>query len=222
MQNVGVPRLRAVVAAVVLAACALVAVPEPVSAVPGVPSAPKAVKAVPGNKSAVVTWQPPYSNGGHKVNAYQIIAYHKEVALAVNVFKSDRTTQIIVGLKQGKDYTFKVSAKNTVGWSQYSARSASVKVGVPTAPAKPSAVAGDNKATVKWKTPKNNGAAIDGYRVTPFVSGTTQPPRLFKSTKVSQVLAGLKNGKNYQFKVEAHNKNGWSPLSPVSGTVKVK
>ena len=48
------------------------------------------------------------------MNAYQIIAYQKDARVAVNVFKSDRTTQIIVGLKQGKDYTFKVSAKNNV------------------------------------------------------------------------------------------------------------
>ena len=216
------PRLRAVVVAVSVLACALVAVPAPAGAVPGVPSAPKAVKGVPGYKSAVVTWQPPYSNGGHKVNAYQIIAYQKDVPLAVNVFKSDRTTQVIVGLSQGKDYTFKVAAKNNVGWSQFSARSPAVKVGVPVAPVKPSAVPGNDRATVKWKAPKNNGAAIDGYRVTPFVSGTTQPARFFKSTKVSQVLVGLKNGKSYQFKVEAHNKNGWSALSPVSATVKIK
>ena len=93
---------------------------------------------------------------------------------------------------------------------------------MPVAPVKPSAVPGNDHATVKWKAPKNNGSLIHGYRVTPFVSGTTQPARYFKSPKLSQVLVGLKNGKNYQFKVEAHNKNGWSPLSPVSGTVKIK
>ena len=210
------------VAVVCLAACALVAVPGPASATPGVPSAPKSVKPTPGNQSAKVTWAAPYSNGGHKVTAYEVIAYHKEFALAVNVFHSDRTTQIIVGLKQGEDYTFKVSAKNSVGWSQLSARSPEVTVGVPVAPVKPAAVGGNDRATVSWKAPKNNGAAINWYRVTPFVTGSTQTARLYKSTKVSQIVTGLKSGKRYQFKVEAHNKFGWSPLSPVSATVNVK
>jgi Fibronectin type III domain len=214
--------MRVLVAVVCVAACSVVAIPDAGWATPGVPSAPKAVKPVPGNQSALVTWAAPYSNGGHKVTAYQVIAYHKEFALAVNVFHSTRTTQIIVGLKQGDEYTFKVAAKNSVGWSQLSARSPAIEVGVPVAPAKPSAVGGDDRATVNWKTPKNNGAPLNWYRVLIFVSGSTQPPRLFKSTKVSQVVYGLKGGKRYQFKVEAHNKYGWSDPSPVSGTVLVK
>lgn len=222
VRKIGQPRLSALAAVVCLAAVALVAVPDASWATPGVASAPKSVKPVPGNQSAKVTWQAPYSNGGHKVTTYEVIAYHKEFALAVNVFHSTRTTQIIVGLKQGEDYTFKVAAKNSVGWSQLSARSSAVTVGVPVAPVKPAAVGGNDKATVAWKAPKNNGAAIDSYRVTPFIAGSTQTARLYKSTKVTQVVSGLKNGRRYQFKVEAHNKFGWSPLSPVSGTILVK
>ena len=222
VRKVGQPGLRALVAVVCMAACVLVAVPDAGWATPGVPSAPKSVKPVPGNQSALVTWQAPYSNGGHAVTSYKVIAYHKEFALAVNVFHSTRTTQIIVGLKQGADYTFKVAAKNSVGWSQLSARSPAVTVGVPVAPVKPAAVPGNDQASVSWKTPKNNGAAIDSYRVTPFVTGSTQTARLYKSTKVSQVVTGLKNGNRYQFKVEAHNKFGWSPPSPVSATILIK
>ncbi len=220
--KVGHSRLSVLVAVVCIAACVLVVVPEAAWATPGVPSAPKAVKPVPGNQSAVVTWAAPYSNGGHKVTSYQVIAYHKEFALAVNVFHSARTTQIIVGLKQGEEYTFKVAAKNSVGWSQLSARSPAIEVGVPVAPAKPAAVGGIDRATVTWKAPKNSGSAINWYRVLVFVSGSTQTPRLFKSTKVSQVLYGLVTGKRYQFKVEAHNKYGWSAPSAVSATVLVK
>ena len=222
MRKVGLRRLTRFFAVVGLAASALVAVPGPAGATPGVPSAPKSVKPAPGNMSAKVTWAAPYSNGGHKVTTYEVIAYHKEFALAVNVFHSTRTTQIIVGLKQGEVYTFKVAAKNSVGWSQLSARSPAVEVGVPAAPAKPSVVGGHLKATVTWKTPSNNGAAINWYRVLVYVSGSTQPARLFRSTKVTQVITGLSTGKRCQFKVEAHNRYGWSADSAVSATVLIK
>src|SRR5450432_1437818 len=106
---------------VALAAAALVASAGVVWASPGVPSAPKAVKSLPGNHSARVNWQPPFSNGGHKVTAYRVIAYHDDVALAVNVFHSTATGQTMVGLKNGEAYTFTVGAKNSTGWSRYSA-----------------------------------------------------------------------------------------------------
>ena len=65
-------------------------------------------------------------------------------------------------------------------------------------------------------------APIDSYRVTPFLAGATQPQIFFKSTKTTQVISGLKHGRHYQFKVEAHNKIGWSDFSPVSATILVK
>ena len=221
VRKVKVPGVRALlVVAVVLGA--LVASPDPGWAKPGVPSAPKSVKPLPGNGRAKVSWQPPYSNGGHKVTQYKVIAYHGDVALAVNVFHSTATSQFIVGLKNGQAYAFTVSAKNSVGWSAFSARSSTVKVGIPIPPPPPSAVAGVGQATVSWHPPVNNGSAVDSYRVTPYLAGATQPDRVFKASKTKQLIAALKHGKRYQFKVSAHNKIGWSAPSAVSDTIVVK
>ena len=175
---------------------------------PGVPSAPKAVKPAPGDARAKVTWAAPYSNGGHKVVWYKVTTWHGDVALAVNVFHSTATAQTIVGLKNGEAYSFTVAAKNTVGWSPFSAHSSVVRIGIPGTPAKPGVTTGVGSARVAWVTPANNGSAINWYRVTPYLAGTAHPARVFQSTKTSQLITVLKHGGRYQFKVAAHNKVG--------------
>jgi Fibronectin type III domain len=196
--------------------------PEAGWASPGAPSAPKSVRLVPGNARVNVTWTAPYSDGGHKVTAYKVTTYHDEVALAVNVFRSTKTTETIVGLTNGKAYTFTVAAKNSSGWSRFSARSPSVKVGIPVAPAKPTSVPGTGSATVTWRAPVSNGNPINWYRITPYLAGHTMPGRIFMSSKTREVMTTLQHGKRYQFKVAAHNKIGWSAPSPVSATIVVK
>ena len=144
VRKVNMPRRRLVFVVAAMVASALVASPQSVSASPGVPSAPKAVKALPGNHSARVSWLPPFSNGGHKVTGYRVIAYHDDVALAVNVFNSTATAQTMLGLKNGESYSFTVGAENSTGWSRSSsrrsppaARSPPTSSSVPTAPMAP-------------------------------------------------------------------------------------
>jgi hypothetical protein len=210
------------VAAALVASVVVGLPPQAGWAAPGVPSAPKSVKLVPGDARVTVSWTAPYSDGGHKITAYKITTFHDEVALAVNMFRSTKTSELIVGLKNGLAYTFTVAAKNSAGWSRFSARSASVKVGIPVAPGKPTSVPGIGRATVSWHAPANNGSGINWYRITPYLAGRTQPGRIFKSSQTHQVMTTLQHGKRYQFKVAAHNKVGWGPPSPVSATIVVK
>jgi large repetitive protein len=207
------------VAAAVL--CALVATPQPGWATPGPPSAPKSITLVSGNGRVTVKWVAPFSNGGHKVTSYEVLAYHEDVRLAINVFHSTKLSQPITGLKNGAAYTFTVGAKNSVGWSRLSARSGAVVVGTPVAPAKPTAVAGKSRATISWHAPANNGFAINDYRVTPFIKGSAGAPRVFNNAQTHEVIAGLQAGKAYSFKVAAHNKFGWSFASVSSAIVTI-
>ena len=85
---------------------------------------------------------------------------------------------------------------------------------------KPTAVAGNRRATVSWHAPtNNNGAAVNGYRVTPYINGSPGAARVFNTTQTRQVVAGLQNGKPYSFKVAAHNRYGWSYVSVSSSLV---
>ena len=207
-----------VLAAAVL--CALVATPQPGWATPGPPSAPKEVTLVAGNASVIVKWIPPFSNGGHKVTEYEVLTYHNDVRLAINEFHSTKLSQKITGLKNGLSYTFTVGARNSTGWSRLSARSSAVTPGTALPPGKPTAVPGDRRATVSWHAPSsNNGFAINGYRVTPYINGSPGAARVFNTTQTHAVVAGLQNGKPYSFKVAAHNKFGWGYVSLSSSIV---
>jgi hypothetical protein len=218
-RHVGKVRVSVVVAAVL---CAVVATPQAGWATPGPPSAPKSVTLVAGNGRVAVTWVAPFSNGGHKVTAYEVLAYHNDVRLAINVFHSTKLSQQITGLKNGSGYTFTVGARNSVGWSRLSARSSAVTVGTTVAPGKPTAVSGHGRATVSWHAPSsNNGFPVNGYRVTPFINGSPGAARVFNTVQTHQVVAGLQAGKPYSFKVAAHNKNGWSYASVNSAIVTV-
>jgi hypothetical protein len=201
--------------------CALAATPaQPGWATPGPPSAPKAVTLVAANGSVIVKWIPPFSNGGHKVLEYEVLTYHNDVRLAINEFHNTKLSQKITGLKNGAAYTFTVGARNSVGWSRLSARSSAVTPGTTLPPGKPAAYAGDRRAAVTWHAPSsNNGFAINGYRVTPYINGSPGAARVFNTTQLHQVVAGLLNGKPYSFKVAAHNKFGWSYVSLSSSIV---
>ncbi len=95
-----VPRVKFgfVVVAVV---CALVGPCPSGWAAPGPPSAPRSVTPVPGNAAATVSWVAPFSDGGHAVTEYEVLTYHHDVRLAINVFRSSQLTQRIEGLKNG-------------------------------------------------------------------------------------------------------------------------
>jgi hypothetical protein len=167
-----------------------------------------------------VQWIAPFSNGGHKVVAYEVFVFHDDVRLAINVFHSAKLNEQITGLKNGSVYTFTVGARNSVGWSRLSARSPAVTVGTPVAPGKPSGVAGPTSVSLSWPAPStNNGFSITQYRVTPFVAGIPGSARVFNSGRTHEVVSGLQHGRPYTFKVSAHNRNGWSDESVNSSIV---
>lgn len=81
--------------------------------------------------------------------------------------------------------------------------------GRPDTPAAPTIVSvGNGRANLSWTAPANNGASIDQYRVS--WSGGSQI-----CTSTSCTITGLTNGRDYSFRVEAHNEVGWSdPSAP--------
>ena len=215
-------RLAAVpLGAVIVGACAL-GLPIAAWATPGPPSAPRSVVLTPGNGRVTVHWVAPFSNGGHKVTQYEVLTYHNDVRLAINVFHSTKLTQQISGLKNGNTYTFTVGARNSVGWSRLSLRSDAVVVGTPLAPARPTVAAGKGRVTVTWRPPSSsNGFPVNGYRVTPYLKSTALAARVFNDTRQHATIQSLQGGRQYSFKVAAHNRNGWSYQSASSVLVTV-
>ena len=96
-----------------------------------------------------------------------------------------------------------------------------IAVTVPDAPAAPTAVAGNARATVSWVAPANGGSAITGYSIRVLDAADAQVGALRPAgaTATSLLVTGLVNGTTYHFTVTATNAIGTSPASPSSNAV---
>jgi hypothetical protein len=91
------------------------------------PSAPGAVSATATNRSAIVTFSPPVSDGGLPVQHYTVRASSGQ---AVNT-PDARTVATVPALANGKPVTFTVTATNSLGTGPASVASAAVIPGPP-------------------------------------------------------------------------------------------
>jgi hypothetical protein len=87
----------------------------PVGAV--VPTAPTGVAAEAGSQSARVTWTPASSDGDSTITGQTVTPYLGSTAQMPTQVSADATSAVVKGLKNGKSYTFKVTATNGVGTS---------------------------------------------------------------------------------------------------------
>ena len=185
---------------------------DPVSA-----SGPTAVAAKPGNASAVVTWLAPAGDGA--VTGYTITPYVGGTAQTPKTFASTATTQTFTGLTNGVTYTFDVAATHASGTGPRSPASGPVLVGSPQAPVFQSATPRNASAQVQWWPPANNGSAITGYVVTPYIGLAAQPQQTFNGPANSVLVTGLTNGTAYTFTISARNGVGLGPASNPTAAV---
>jgi streptogramin lyase len=82
----------------------------------------------------------------------------------------------------------------------------------PSAPAKPSVVAGNASISVAWTAPAANGSAITGYTATASPGGAT----CTTTGALTCTITGLSNGTTYTVTVTATNATGTSTASPAS------
>jgi predicted lipoprotein with Yx(FWY)xxD motif len=184
---------------------------------PGTPGRPTATS---GDKSARLSWSAP-SNGGSKITIYLVTPYLGAKAQTAVSFHSNKTTEVVGGLKNGKSYTFKIAAHNALGTGKQSAASKSVTIGTPLAPSRLTVAPGNAQATVAWKAPSSPASAISSYIVTPFLGAVAQTPRTFNSAATVAVVTGLTNAQSYSFRVAARNSAGIGPQSALEGPVKL-
>lgn len=163
--------------------------------------------------TARVDWLPPDYDGGLPISQYEIIGNGGEVR---QVCASSPCT--ITGLTNGKDYSFTVRSQNPVGWSDESPRSNTVRPDTkPKATVISNVVPGDQKLTVNWTPPPNEGSEVTDYRVqytdigSNAGSGSTVP---VKAPALTKTLSGLINNDAYDIRVQAKNGAGWGPFGP--------
>jgi hypothetical protein len=189
-----------------------------------VPAAPAITSVTAKNAAVTVAWSAP-ANGGSPITGYTVTVYQgtSTTPLRTVVPTGTVTTADVTGLTNGTSYTFTVTARNAVGSSPASARSAAVTPAtVANAPTIGQVTPGNASATVRWTAPAvTGGSPITGYTVKAYVGTATTPARTVTvaAASTSTVVSALTNGTAYTFTVAAVTAAGTSPESARSASV---
>ncbi|XP_048588285.1 fibronectin type-III domain-containing protein 3A [Nematostella vectensis] len=193
------------------------------STAPGVPDAPRAPDTVCRSAAAIqITWEPPSTNGT-PVTGYTL-EYMDEGTFTELYTGTDLSYELRKGLLPANYYYFRLKALSAVGaslWSQVST--------CQTPAASPAAVSSvrcvdqsSSHLRLRWKHPADNGAQITSYNieiagarnicydVTGENEAGEEPPRVQEYD-----ITDLQPSTAYRIRVQAVNKIGCGPFSPV-------
>ena len=170
---------------------------KPVAA-PEEPGPPRNLKAQPGDEQVTLTWDPPASNGGTTITDYQWS--HDQVDW---MSAGTDGTKTVTPLTNGTAYTFYVRARNSVGPGDPASVTATpVAPMAPGAPTNFRASPGDQRATLTWGPPTNDGGSpIAGFQWQQDDDGWND----VGATTRRVAVTGLKNDSTYTFYVRATN-----------------
>ncbi|GAA1427308.1 DUF11 domain-containing protein [Microlunatus lacustris] len=172
-----------------------------------------------GITSTTLTWVAPEANGS-PITSYVVTPYLNGTAQTPVTVDGSTTTRTFTGLTAGGSYRYTVQAVNAFGTSTTSPQSlAVVPYDLPGAPVISTVAAGTEQATLTWTTPADNGSAVTGYVVTPYIGAVAQAPRTFTGSATTQTVPGLTAGTAYTFTVAAVNAAGTGPPSTRSTAV---
>ncbi|GFS00827.1 titin [Elysia marginata] len=181
-------------------------------------------------ETVCLSWSPPEDDGGRPVKSYTLEKRDASRQTWTSVAEvKDTSPYTVKSLTEGKQYVFRVNAKNEVGASKFvesETITAKNPFDVPDAPDAP--VVKDvskNKAVVTWQPPaKDNGAPVTGYLLE-RMSGIS--PRWVAVNKepvpdTELQVTDLVEDNTYQFRVSAVNRAGPSKPSEPSPSIKAK
>lgn len=172
-----------------------------VSGLPGQPSEPYNYPTVE-EGSIRLGWFAPKDDGGSPITGY-VLRDEK----TKDERKCRTTTCDFTGLKQRRNYNFRVAAVNKVGRGPWSDLSKTAYADTP--PGRVSNIQmisrGDDTITIGWTKPQST-TTIKQYRVSWLGQSVLLP-----GTETSLPVSGLDNNQKYIFSIEAENSVNWSP-----------
>ena len=184
------------------------------------PTAPTDLTVTSDASTAALAWAIPVSNGGAPITDYRIEVSSNCISYTEIVHEANNNLGFTAtNLLPGTKYCFRVSAKNSVGFSARSQVVSVVTAG--NAPAAPTGLGikpAKNTVTLSWAAP----VVVDGSSVRNYVvefsrdggvTWLTVAKRVSNSR--SLVISGLKTKSTYKFRVTATNDVGDSPASAV-------
>jgi hypothetical protein len=189
-----------------------------VAAVPNrVPDAPAPPTVRSRNRGVAVSFVAPF-DGGSPITRFNAACASSNGGASGSA--SGGGSPIVVGgLSNGKVYRCRVSATNANGTGVASLPSGNVVPStVPSAPARPNAVAGNARATVSFSAPGSGGSGITGYTAICQSSngGSTASTA---GSRSPLTVVGVTNDRTYTCRVFARNANGAGPASPASAAI---
>uniref|UniRef100_A0A0N5A493 non-specific serine/threonine protein kinase n=1 Tax=Parastrongyloides trichosuri TaxID=131310 RepID=A0A0N5A493_PARTI len=195
--------------------------------VPGSPEGP--LKATDINKEGCkLSWKPPLDNGGSEIVGYIVEKMDTSRGTWQEVGEFSDCNAIVKGLTNGKTYQFRVKAVNLEGESKPLEGDEDIlakdQFEVPSPPGQPKVIDWDvDRIDIKWDPPADNGGdPIKEYVVERREKGSTLWVESGtvdgKTTEFSST--GLRKGVEYEFRVVAANRAGYSdPSDPSQGQV---
>ncbi len=197
-------------------------------ALPGAPGAPRVTAS---DGEIKVQWAAPATGEG-SITGYRVTvatsasgtyANAAGTCSPVTTSTSAATSCTASGLDNGTTYFVRVAAINGAGTGPDSDASLGVTPrGAPGRPAAPSAVAGDELATVSWVAPSDGGGAISGYNVQRSLFGgpyVDQPGCTNLAVTLTCTATGLINGAQVRFRVAARSSAGYGDYSAGSADI---
>lgn len=164
------------------------------------PDAPNKVTAAALDGEAVISWEPPLSDGGTAVTGYRITS---SASHEFNVAGTTTSLQV-EGLTNGTSYTFTVQARNAVGLGPGTTSPSVKPVSVPTAPQSVKVALEDTGIRVTWSSPASNG----GEPITRYLVTLNDDTLEANSNESSKFYPRLTEGTSYSAKVTAENAIG--------------
>lgn len=134
-----------------------------------VPDAPITLADAPGVTTASqigLTWAAGASSGGKPILDYRVYfdqSTNNWIELEDSITTRSYTTTTT--LIRGRTYKFKVQARNSVGYSDFSNEVSILAAEVPAKPVAPTTTISDLNVVISWSTPDNGGSPITSYVV---------------------------------------------------------
>ncbi|XGW29138.1 hypothetical protein V3C99_008720 [Haemonchus contortus] len=183
---------------------------------PSPPKGPLDISDVCGD-GCTLAWEPPEDDGGDPLTGYVIEAQdmdNKGKYIEVGRTDGKTTSMKVKGLRNKGNYKFRIKAVNNEGESEPLTADQYTLIkdpwDEPGKPGRPEVTDYDaDRIDLAWTPPtKDGGAPIEGYIVEVRDPDTKEWKEIAKVPDTNASIKGLKEGKEYQFRVKAFNKAG--------------